>query len=123
MKKILLVLLAIAVILGAVFLAGRYGWRLGGFRACQGAGIYSIEATKDNVHIVGFYPGSFPQGFCGYYARQSGETLYVGFRFSGLFGAWETGEFDINIPVEGEIREVILKTAKMEAPIWAAGQE
>ena len=34
LKKTLTVLLTIAVVLTAVFLAGRYGWKLGGFRAC-----------------------------------------------------------------------------------------
>ena len=39
LKRILTVLLVIAVIMTAIFLAGRYGWKLGGFRACQGASI------------------------------------------------------------------------------------
>ena len=34
LKKTLTVLLIIAVILLVIFLAGRYGWKLGGFRAC-----------------------------------------------------------------------------------------
>ena len=34
LKRILTVLLVIAAILTAVFLAGRYGWKLRGFRAC-----------------------------------------------------------------------------------------
>ena len=34
LKKLLTVLLVIAVILTVIFLAGRYGWKLGGFRAC-----------------------------------------------------------------------------------------
>ena len=37
LKRVITVLLGTAVILTAVFLAGRYGWKLGGFRACQGA--------------------------------------------------------------------------------------
>ena len=53
-KKIVTVLLAIAVILAAVFLAGRYGWKLGGFRACQGAGITAVEVGEKTVHITGF---------------------------------------------------------------------
>ncbi|MGM9651142.1 MAG: hypothetical protein ACI3VX_04295, partial [Faecousia sp.] len=80
-KKGLTVLLAIAVILTAIFLAGRYGWKLGGFRACQGAGITSVEVSGTAVHITGFYPGSFPEGCCGYYAKEQDGKLYVGFRF------------------------------------------
>ena len=115
MKRILIVL---AVALAAIFFAGRYGWKVGGFRACQGAGISSLEVGEDAVHITGFYPGSFPQGFCGYYSEERDGTLYVGFRFSGLFGFFETGDFDITIPIQGRIDQVILKTERVETTVW-----
>lgn len=118
LKKTLIVLLTIVVILAVFFLAGRYGWKLGGFRACQGAGITSVEVHEKSVHIAGFYPGSFPEGFCGYYAKEQDGTLYVGFRFSAVFGLFETGDFDIAIPVKGEIHEVVLKTSMNETTIW-----
>ena len=75
LKKALAVLLVTAVALLAVFLAGRYGWKLGGFRACQGAGITSLEVHEKSVHMTGFYPGSFPEGFCGYYAKEQDGKL------------------------------------------------
>ena len=53
LKRILITLLVIAVILTAFFIAGRYGWKLGGFRACQGAGINSVEVTENAVHMTG----------------------------------------------------------------------
>ena len=109
-----------AAILAAVFLAGRYGWKLLGFRACQGAGITSVEVSETAVHITGFYPGSFPEGFCGYYAEERDGKLYVGFRFSAVFGFFETGDFDITIPIRGEITEVILKTSMNETSLWRA---
>ena len=120
LKKALAVLLVTAVALLAVFLAGRYGWKLGGFRACQGAGITSLEVHEKSVHITGFYPGSFPEGFCGYYAKEQDGKLYVGFRFSAVFGFFETGDFDIAIPVQGEINQVILKTNMVETSVWNA---
>ena len=120
MKRILITLLVIAVILTAFFIAGRYGWKLGGFRACQGAGIDSVEVTENAVHMTGFYPGSFPEGFCGYYSEEQDGKLYVGFRFSALFGFFETGDFDITIPTEGDIDEVIIKTDMVETSIWNA---
>ena len=120
LKRGLIVLPSIAVILTAVFLAGRYGWRLGGFRACQGAGISTVEVSEKSVRITGFYPGSFPEGFCGYYSEEREGTLYVGFRFSAVFGFFATGDFDITIPVWGEIYEVILKTGSNEFPLWKA---
>ena len=120
LKRMLTVPLTIAVVLIAIFLAGRYGWKLGGFGACQGAGITSVEVSETAVHITGFYPGSFPEGFCGYYAEERDGKLYVGFRFSAVFGFFETGDFDITIPVSGEITEVILKTSMNETSLWCA---
>lgn len=118
MKKTLTVLIVIAVILAAIFIVGRYGWKLVGFRACQGAGINLVEVSERAVHIIGFYPGSFPEGFLGYYAKEQDGKLYVGFRFSAVFGFFETGDFDITIPVKGEINEVIMKTNMMETSVW-----
>ena len=118
LRKILTALIIIAAVLLAIFFAGRYGWKLGGFRACQGAGISSVEVNEKAVHITGFYPGSFPEGFCGYYAREQDNKLYVGFRFSAVFGFFETGNFDVTIPVKGEIDEVILKTRMNETSVW-----
>ena len=120
LKRILIILLAVVVTLTAIFLAGRYGWKLGGFRACQGAGIDSVEVTENAVHMTGFYPGSFPEGFCGYYSEERDGKLYVGFRFSALFGFFETGDFDITIPTEGTIQEVIIKTDMVEISVWNA---
>ena len=117
-KRIGTVLGILAVILTAVFLVGRYGWKLGGFGACQGAGITSVEVSETAVHITGFYPGSFPEGFCGYYAEERDGKLYVGFRFSAVFGFFETGDFDITIPIKGKINEVILKTRMVETTLW-----
>ena len=120
MKRILIIPLAVVVTLTAIFFAGRYGWKLGGFRACQGAGIDSVEVTENAVHMTGFYPGSFPEGFCGYYSEEQDGKLYVGFRFSALFGFFETGDFDITIPTEGDIDAVIIKTDMVETSIWNA---
>ena len=117
-KRTLTVLAVLAVVLLTIFLAGRYGWRLGGLRACHGAGITSVEVSEDSVHIKGFYPGSFPEGFCGYYSEERDGKLYVGFRFSAVFGFFESGDFDITIPTKGEICEVILKTNMVETTIW-----
>lgn len=120
LKRMLTVSLTIAVVLIAIFLAGRYGWKLGSFGACQGAGITSVEVSETAVHITGFYPGSFPEGFCGYYAEEQDGKLYVGFRFSAVFGFFETGDFDITIPIKGKINEVILKTSMNETSLWRA---
>ena len=119
-KKIIAGLLGLFLLLAVIFFAGRYGWKVMGFRACQGAGIESVTVGENTVEIKGFYPGSFPEGFCGYYAEEQDGTLYVGFRFSAVFGFFETGDFDVTIPVRSEIQEVILKTKAMETSIWTA---
>lgn len=119
-KKAMTTLAVVVVFLLVVFLAGRYGWKLGGFSACQSAGIESVEVSENTVHMTGFYPGFFPEGFCGYYAKEQDGKLYVGFRFSAIFGLFETGNFDIKIPVKGDIKEVILKTSMSETSVWNA---
>ncbi len=118
--KAIMIFGILVLILLAIFGMGRYGWKLGGFHACQSAGIVSVEVSQDVVHIAGFYPGSFPEGFCGCYAREQDGRLYVGFRFSAVFGFFETGNFDITIPVKGEIGEVVMKTSRNESVIWTA---
>ncbi len=120
LKRIISILLTMLLILAAIFALGRYGWKLLGFRGCEGAGIESVEVGESTVKIKGFYPGSFPEGFCGYYAEEQDGTLYVSFNFSAVFGFFETGDFDVTIPVKGEIQKVILKTKRMETSIWTA---
>ena len=111
------------VILAGIFLAGRFGWKLAGFRACHAAGITSVEAGENAVHITGSCPGSFPEGFCGYYTGEQDGRLYVGFRFGAVFGLFETGDFDVTIPVEGKIDEVIMRYGENESIVWNAQAE
>ena len=118
--KVFLILLIAAILLTGVFLAGRCGWKLLGFRACEEAAVESVEVDETSVRIKGFYPGSFPEGYCGYYAREADGKLYVGFRFSAVFGFFETGSFDAVIPVVGPIDQVIVKTAAAERCVWTA---
>ena len=120
MKKFVKVIMIIVAVLLIIFLLGRFGWKIGGFKACQDAGIDSVEVSERAVRMTGFYPGSFPEGFCGYYAKEQDGKLYVGFRFSAVFGIFESGDFDITIPVKGEIDEVIVKTSMVERSVWNA---
>lgn len=121
--RILAVLLVLALVLGGVLLAARYGWKVFGFRACQDAAILSVDVVSGSVHIRGTDTGSFPRGFCGYYAEEGENKLYVGFRFSSLWGWRSGGDFDVTIPVEGQINQVILKTGTAERSIWTAESE
>ena len=123
LKKILILLLCIAAMLVAVFMIGRYSWKLGGFNACETAGIEQVNVEEDHVRIRGFYPGSFPTGFLGYHAEQVDHTLYVGFKFSALFGIFETGDFDITIPTKGTVTQIVVKSSEHEYTVWPKEDE
>lgn len=117
-KRLGLLLVCMAMALAVIFAAGRYGWKLFGFQACGGAGIEEVTVSEDSVKLRGFYPYSFPVGFIGYHAEQIGETLYIGVRFSALFGIFETGDFDITVPTSGSVKEIYLKSSTEERCIW-----
>ena len=117
-KAVCPIFIAVILVLSAIFLIGRYGWKLGGFRSCESAGVAQIQVEEVHIRILGFYPGSFPQGFLGYYAEQEGSTLYVGFKFSSLFGLFETGDFDITIPTKGTVTHIVVKSGQQEITVW-----
>ena len=79
----------------------------------------------DPVHRHFYGGGLWLEGFrlqrlrgSGHYIEELGGKLYVGYRFSAVFGIFETGDFHVAIPVEGEIDEVILNTGAGETSIW-----
>ena len=123
LKTVSVILLVLAIIVSIIFLIGRYGWKLGGFNACESAGIEQVNVEEDHVRIRGFYPGSFPTGFLGYHAEQVDHTLYVGFKFSALFGIFETGDFDITIPTKGTVTQVVVKSGEHEYTVWPREDE
>ena len=57
------VLTVLALLVIAVFLAGRYGWKLFGFAACESAGIESVEVSANGT--TGPHSGPFPGGSLG----------------------------------------------------------
>lgn len=113
-KTIILVIAALVII----FFAGRYGWKIFGFAACENTAIESVSVSETTVSISGRDPALFPAGFIGYLAKQEGDRLYIGVNYSRLFGFFELGRFDIDIPINGEINEIYLKTAKNSELIW-----
>lgn len=72
--KIITALAIIAAILLTIFLIGRYGWKLGGFRACQSAAIENVEVTDRQVTITGYYPGFFRKVFLAITRRKPMES-------------------------------------------------
>lgn len=119
MKKTVFIILSCTfVVLIAIFLIGRYGWQLSGFNNCESAGISQLNVENGYVEITGFYPGSFPEGFLGYHSEQVDGTLYIGFKFSGMFGIFETGDFNIIVPTEGTVERIVVKTGSDEYTVW-----
>ena len=106
LKKTLTVLLIIAVILLVIFLAGRYGWKLGGFRACQSAGITSVEVSEVAVHMTGFIPQSEQYGV--YVKLERNDVYSVTMSYDDFSGgvshadstAMDTGEFSFDANME-----------------------
>ena len=86
----------------------------------SGCGDYLGGSQRDGSAYYRILSRFLPEGFCGYYAEERDGKLYVGFRFSAVFGFFATGDFDITIPVKGEINEVILKTRMNETSLWRA---
>lgn len=118
LKKVCIAIIVVMTVLVGIFLIGRYGWKLRGFAACEGAGIENIKVSENMVEIQGYDPSLVPAGFIGYYSEEVDGTLYVGFKFSDIFGVFETGDFQIQIPVEHEIKEICIKTKNSESLIW-----
>jgi len=112
------IVLSLVTILLIVWVAGRYGWKLRGFKATQGAVVNVIEVKEDEVKIYGSYPGSFPCGFIGYVSEEYDGKLYVGYKFSPVFGIFETGDFEISVKTNGRIDEIYTKTGVAEYRIW-----
>ena len=47
MKKIIKIILVIAIVISTVFIMGRYGWKLTGFKLCQNSIIYDVEVNEN----------------------------------------------------------------------------
>ena len=67
MKKIIKIILVIAIVISTVFVMGRYGWKLTGFKLCQNSIIYDVEVNENEVTIKGRDANFIPRGFVGYY--------------------------------------------------------
>ena len=118
MKKVLIVFGCVIILLVGVFLIGRYGWKVMGFDVCDSVNISSVAVSDGQVHITGRQSSLFPKGCVGHCSQQEGSTLYVGFHFSGLFGFFETSDFDVIIPIDDEITQVVVKYGNNESLIW-----
>lgn len=121
--KCIVIALAVVLLTAVLtFVCGRYGWRLFGFSSCEGARVDCVEVTQGQVRLVGGAPGVFADGCLGYIAEEQNGTLYVGFRFDGVFGMFESGDFDVTIETSETINTVILKSDDSETVLWDKGE-
>ena len=117
MSSVLKAIVAVALVLSTVLLIVGCG-NPSSFNACETARIESVDVSDGEVRIKGGDSSPFPKGFVGYYAEEKDGTLYVGFKLGGILGVFETADFDITIPVEGDITEVVMKSGDSEYQIW-----
>ena len=118
MKKIIKIILVIAFVISTVFVMGRYGWKLTGFKLCQNSMIYDVQVDENRVTIKGRDANFIPRGFVGYYYEIEDNCLYIGFRFSSIFGFFEKSEFQIEINSDEKINKIIMKSAESETVIY-----
>ncbi len=122
-KKFLQIVADIVVVLILLFLLGRFGWKLFGYRFCTGSEITAVSVEENLVTVEGRDNTAAPKGCVGYRSSQEGDTLYVGVRYDGICGFFEQSFFSATIPVSNEIQKVYLKTGDSEYLIWDQGME
>lgn len=108
----------ILLILLALFLYGRFGWRLHGFRGCEKAMITELCVTPEKVTIKGDYPGSFPTGYIGCHYEEYHGELRIGFKFSSLFGMFDSSSFEEDITINNPVSKIYMKGSEDEELIW-----
>lgn len=119
MKKFLITLAILVGVLAIVFAAGRFGWRLAGFGACENARIESVDVDAEKVTISGGYGSPDGKRFLGCYYTQEENALYVGFHFSRVFGVFCEQDFTVEIPAEN-VDKIYMRSGESECVIWTA---
>lgn len=123
LSKIIRIFAVLVAALALAWLAGRYGWRVLGFRACGGSSIEQVAVTAGRVEITGACPGLPPRGCVGWLAKEENGTLYFGVRYDPVFGFFAPGRFTAIIPTQGELRQVYLRAGKKDYLLWSAEGE
>lgn len=93
---------------------------LEGFRLprLRGSGHYIRGRERKHRHDQGLLSRLLPGGLLRLLHRGTGRQAVCGLPFQRGIRHFETGDFHVAIPVEGEIDEVILKTGAGETSIW-----
>ena len=119
---IIIIVVAVIVVLLGLFFGARYGWRLFGFKYCDSAWIEDVAVSESDVTVEGTFPFSIAIGhsYVGYVSEEKDGILYVGVKFNECLGRWitDTARFREIIPVDGEIKSVVLRYGDSEKIIW-----
>ena len=122
MKTLLKILLMIALVAVLLFVAGRYGWRVLGFAACDAPSTnYAETVTVEDatVRIFGGTASSF-SSYVGSIHELTDGRLYVGIKHNGFLGFLQRlGGFSLAIPTEGQtVTAIYFKGNNEERLIW-----
>ena len=122
MKTLLKILFIIALIAVALFLVGRFGWRVLGFSACDDPDanfVETVTAEDGSIRITGGTADSF-SSYVGSIHERSGGNLYVGIKHNALLGFLQRlGGFSLAIPTDGQpVTAIYFKGNGGERLIW-----
>lgn len=121
MKKALWILGIAATAFAALFLPGRYGWRIAGFSGCDAPGQNFVESvTEDGGRLTVRGGTADSMSACvGYITELRDGRLYLGVRHNALFGFFRRlGGFSVSVERAERITEIYLKGASGERLVW-----
>ena len=117
--RVLIVVLVLLILVGGIFLCGRYGWKIQGFWSCEVPQINNVTVADGYVYIDGTHIGVPPKGFMGYLSDEIPGEVHIGLRFDGFFGIFEDNNFSISVPVDSQITKVYLVDSTGSHLIWS----
>ncbi len=115
------VLAAALLIVGGVFLSGRYGWKMHGWNGVEIAGLDGIEVADGSVTIRGYEKEGKAVEFLGCKTEEKDGCLTVGFRFDSVIGtpADAVSDFEVTIPTSGKVERVVFRGGDEEELRWS----
>ncbi|MDP4133457.1 MAG: hypothetical protein Q8882_05550 [Bacillota bacterium] len=122
--KIIMILIVLYIIL---FLIGRYGWKLFGFKMCDSSCyVNNVYVTDLSVTITGGTLNS-SLAYAGYTYKVKDGVLYAGVKQNLFLGFDRTGDFNFTINVDtagiNSIRFVNGKNIDISDEVWNLGRD
>ena len=121
MKRAVGYLWILLAALALLFGAGRYGWRIAGFAACDGPKsnfVESVTLQGDRLTVRGGTADSM-SAYVGHIQRADGGRLYLGIKHNMFLGFFQRlGGFSITVEGAGGLEEICLKGSGGERLVW-----